>query len=113
MENKAGIVESLLESIEEYGNTSLNLYKLKAIDRTSEIASTVVSYLAILTCAFLVVVILDIALALWLGQLLGESYYGFLCVAAFNAFLGIVIYGFRYSLIKKPFFNSFIKKMHN
>lgn len=113
MEDRASIVESLLERIEDYSNTSLKLYKLKAIDKTSEVASTVVSYVAILCCVMLVVVILNIALALWLGQILGENYYGFFCVAAFNAFIAIVLYGFRHSLIKRPVVNSLIKKMHN
>ncbi len=113
MENKANMVESLIQSIEEYGKTSLNIYKLKAIDRSSEVVSHLVSYIVIIICVLIVTVILNIALALWLGQFLGETYYGFLCVAALNALIGIIIYGFRDSILIKPFTNSFIKKMHN
>lgn len=113
MEEKESNVESLIESIDDYGKTSIHLFKLKAIHQTSEILSATVSYIAISTCIILGLVILNIGAALWLGKELGETYYGFLIVAAFNIFLAIVLYLSRNSLIKTPIINALIKKMHN
>jgi hypothetical protein len=113
MESKASIVESLLEKIEDYTNTSLKIYKLKAIDRSSEITSSIISYAIIGLCVLIVLVILNIALALWLGKIIGESYLGFLAVAALNMVIGFILYLLRHKFLKRPIVNSLIKKMYN
>ena len=41
MEDKANLLESLLERGEEYGKTSLELLKLKVLDKSSGVLSTI------------------------------------------------------------------------
>ena len=43
MENRSIFIEPLLERVEEYGKTSFELYKLKAISQTAKLVSTLVS----------------------------------------------------------------------
>ncbi len=42
MEDKLNFIEPLFERVEEYGKTSYELFKLKTIDKTSNILSTFV-----------------------------------------------------------------------
>jgi hypothetical protein len=101
----------LLEKGEEYGKTTLELIKLKTIDKSSDVVSTMVSWLIVILFAIMFFTLLNIALALWLGGLLGYSWYGFFTVAGFYGLLMLVFLIFRKKLIKKPVNNSIVKQL--
>ena len=44
----------------------------------------------------------NIGMALWLGDLLGEVYYGFFIVAVFYLVVGVILYFFLRKWIKGP-----------
>jgi hypothetical protein len=113
MENKVIFKEPLLERAEAYGKTSYELIKLKAVDKTSEIVSTLVSRGAAILMLSMFIVIVNIGIALWLGDLFGKSYYGFFCVAGFYAIIGGVLYFLLHNRIKKAVSNSLISQMLN
>lgn len=107
MEDKATPIESLFERAEAYGKTSLKLLKLKAIDKSSELISTIMSWLIVIIVAALFFIILNIGIALWLGEILGKTYYGFFIVAGIYAVLGVIFILWA----KKYINNSIISKM--
>ena len=111
MEDKATPIESLFERAENYGKTSLNLLKLKAIDKTAEIISNLISWIVVITVVALFFMVLNIGIAFWIGELLGKTYYGFFVVAASYALLGIIFLLFSNKWIKKPISNSIISQM--
>jgi len=113
MENNTQLIDTLLISASEYGKTSFELVKLKTIDKTSDAISTVLPFtfvLALLSCFFLFI---NLGLALWIGDILGKMYYGFLLVGAFYGFVGVVSHFFLHNWLKKIFCNYIIKKMLN
>jgi len=75
------------------------------------VASNLVSWLIVLIFAVLFFLILNIGVALWLGELLGKSYYGFFIVAGFYALLALIFSIFRKQLIKNPVNNSIIEQV--
>jgi len=111
MEDKATPLEVLLERAEEYSKTSIKLIKLKAIDKTAEMISTLMAWMVVITLVALFFMILNIGIALWIGELLGKSYYGFFIIAAFYAIVGILCQVFSIQWIKKPISNSLISQM--
>jgi len=113
MENKITFIEPLFEKAEAYGKTSYELIKLKAVDKTAEVVSTLVSRGAAILVLSMFIVIVNIGIALWLGDLFGKSYYGFFCVAGFYAIIGGVLYFFLHNRIKKNVSNSIISQMLN
>lgn len=113
MEQKISYIEPLFERAEEYGKTSYHLLKLKAIDKTTELASTVISRGIALCCLVFFVIVLSIGASLWLGELLGKSYYGFFCVAGFYALTYLILYYFLHDWIKEKISNSMIVKLLN
>ncbi len=113
MEDKLNHIEPLFERAEEFGKTSLELIKLKAMDKTAEIVSTSVSRGAVILFFSMFTVIVNIGIALWLGDILGKSYYGFFCVAGFYGVIGSVLYFFMHDWIKKRVSNSLISQMLN
>lgn len=91
MENKTGLIEPLFEKVEQYSKTSIELLKLKAIDKISTVASSIISQLFLVIVFSLFIIVLSIASAFYFGDLLGEVYYGFLVVAGFYGTVGIIL----------------------
>lgn len=104
-------IEALFEKAEDYSKTTLELFKLNAIDKTAEIVSSLAVRLVILLAVVLFVLVLNIGLALWIGELLGKTYYGFFVIAAFYAFITILLYAFRNRWIRYPVSNAIITQM--
>lgn len=100
METKTNVLEPLLEKAEVYGKTSFELVKLKALDKTADLASTLASRSMFALVVSFFAFTINIAIALWLGDLLGKAYYGFLIVASCYALAGIVL------LLIHPFIKS-------
>jgi hypothetical protein len=109
MEDSAKLLESLLERAEDYGKTSLELAKLKTIDKTAEIVSSLVplSVVILLTASFLL--FLNLGLAFWLGEVLGNPYYGFFIIAGFYLVVAIIIHFLLNNWIKRLVGNYFVK----
>jgi len=111
MEKPSEIIDSLFEKGEQYGKTTFELVKLKAIDKLTDVVSNMVSWVIIVVLALLFFVVLNIGVALWAGDLLGKSYYGFFVVAGFYAFLTLVFWAFRKPLVKKPVGDTLIDNL--
>ena len=102
METPAGLIETLFEQGEVYAQTSLKLVKLKSLETTTIVVTTLISRLSVIGIIVLFVLVLSLGVALWLGDLLGKSYYGFFIVAAFYLVAVIVLHFFLSKWIKKP-----------
>ena len=111
MEDQENLIESLIEKGEQYGKTTLELLKLKTLDKSADVTSTLISWLIVVIFAVLFFLILNIGVALWLGDLLGKSYYGFFVVSGFYALLALIFGLFRKQLIKKPVNESIINQV--
>jgi phosphoglycerol transferase MdoB-like AlkP superfamily enzyme len=111
MENNATMLESLLEKAEDFGKTSFELVKLKALDKTSEIVSSFIPYSVVFVLIASFMIFLNLGLAFWLGEILGETYYGFFVVAAFYVIAGLIFYFFFQKRIKRHICNSIINQM--
>lgn len=111
MEDEASPIESLFERAETYSKTSINLLKLKAIDKTADIISNLISWMVVISAITLFFMILNIGIAFWIGELLGKPHYGFFIVAAFYALVGIIFRVFSNQWIRKPISNSIISQM--
>ena len=91
MDSQTNLIEPLLEKAETYSKTSFELSRLKALAKTADVTSTLFSRsLFILLVSFFAFTI-NIAVALWLGDVLGKNYYGFLIVAGFYALASIIL----------------------
>ncbi len=113
MENKVTLIETLFEKTVSYTKNGAELYKLKAIDKSADVISTLISRLAVMILIMLFFLILNIGVALWISEILGKIYYGFFSVAGFYALAGIVLYAFRNKWIKTPLRNSIITQALN
>ena len=111
MENQRSSLEVLFELIEAYAKTSLKLYRYKATDKVAELVSDMASGLAIVVILVLIFVNLNIGIALFLGDLFGKMYLGFLAVSGLYICFGLLVYFFRTSWIKRPVNNLVINNL--
>lgn len=95
-------MESLFERVEAYSITTLELYKLKVLESTATIVTLLVSKLSVIFSVVLFVLVLNIGIAVWIGDLLGKMHYGFFIVAAFYLLVSIIFYLFLFKWIRKP-----------
>jgi hypothetical protein len=113
MKDNATPIQELIEKAENYGKTSLKLYKLQVLDQSSKAASSIFTYLVIIILVALSILFIDIGLALCLGYYLGLSYLGFLILAVVNGLIAWVIYHFRNKWIKYPIQNLIIDRIQS
>ncbi len=111
MENNSTTIEMLFEKAENYTRTTIELAKLNAIDKTSDIVSSLLSKLAVSVVVVLFIFFLTIGLSLWIGELLGKSYYGFFVIAAVYFLISVLLYYYKNRWIKMPISNYIIVKM--
>ncbi|MBK7883337.1 MAG: phage holin family protein [Chitinophagaceae bacterium] len=113
MENHTNTIKSLFQEAGDYLEVRLELLKLKAVDKSSGLVSSLGSVFIMMLMGFLFFFIFNIGLAFWLGDLLGKFHYGFFVVAGFYALVGLVFYIFRNKFLKAPLSNMVIKKLLN
>ena len=110
MENTTNSIESLVEKIKNYVETSINLLKLKAIDKSATIISLIIDYLIAFLMFGIFIILLNLGLALLIGELLGKAYYGFFIMAILNAVIGFILLK-NNKWIKSPITNTMVKKL--
>ena len=111
MEDQKTPVEVLLDRTEAFAKTSIKLFRYKATQKVAELVSDMTSGFVIGIIVILVFVNLNIGIALFIGDLLGKMYLGFLAVSGFYACFGLLAYFFRAAWIKEPVNNLIINNM--
>lgn len=112
MNPETNLIEPLLEKAEAYSRTSFELLRLKALAKTADVTSSLFSRALFILLAAIFAFTINIAVALWIGDLLGKAYYGFFIVAGFYALVSIVML-IIHSSIKKSVHNTIIKQLFN
>jgi len=111
MEDHSKLIDSLLERALEYGKTSYGLVKLNVVDKTSDGISTLVPHSIVLLVMGTVLLFFNLGMAFWLGEILGEFYYGFFTVAAFYVVIAFILYFFMRKWLKRVFYDYFIRQL--
>jgi len=110
METPASQLESLFEKAETFGITTYELSKLKALETTVKVVTSLVSRMAVIAMVAIFLFILSTGVAFWLGELLGRIYYGFFVVAGFYMLVILVLHFFLHKWIRKPLSDSIISQ---
>lgn len=110
-ESKTSSIESLFKKTGDYVETRIDLLKLQAVDKTSEVTSSFVSNIVIGVLGIMMLSIFNIGIAFYLGEVLGKVYYGFFLVSGFYLLLAVLLYVFRKDWLKGPVQDKMIQKL--
>jgi hypothetical protein len=111
MDSYATTIETLFEKAENYTRTTAELAKLNAIDKSADVISSLLSRLTVAIVVAMFVLLINIGLSLWIGELLGKPYLGFFIVASTYFLVSVISYTFKDQWIKIPISNFIITKM--
>jgi hypothetical protein len=110
MENNTNNIDPLLAKVEQFGRNQLELMKLQLLDKFAHFLAQLIARLLLLSIIILCFIFFSIALAIWLGTLLGAIYYGYLCIAFGYGLLAILVKYF-YSHITSGANNWVVRKI--
>ena len=91
IEEKTNLLGSLLDIATDYGETSIELVRLKVLDKTTDIVSSLVPLSIVIVFFLSFLLFVNLGISFWLGEILGKIYYGFLIVAGFYIIAAIFI----------------------
>jgi hypothetical protein len=104
-------IKTLIDKSKDYIETKIELTRLKTIDKSADVLSTVVVTVSMLFILFLLILFVSLAVALYLGKMLGGYHYGFFIMGGVYAIILLIIYLKRQKWIKVPIANELISKM--
>ncbi len=111
MEEKATPIEMLFDKMEDYGKTTFKLVRLKTIDASAEVVSSIVSGFVVAVFVALFVFVFSVGASLYIGNILGAVHYGFFSVAGLYMLLGLVVYLNKKAWLIVPVRNLVIKQL--
>lgn len=103
--------EILLKNFERMTNAGVQVLKLNALKLTTTVFSRLIANVVLSTIFFLSILCLTIGGALYLGELFGKVYLGFLCIAGFYILIGILFAVKSKTWLENPIGNVIIRKM--
>jgi len=101
MDTNTNFIEPLAERVENYSRTTLALYKLKAVEKTSVFTSIVVSKVLVVLVLSMFLMFVSVGFSLFIGDCYGKMYIGFFIVSGIY-----LLAAFLYSI----FFSNGLKK---
>jgi hypothetical protein len=103
--------ETLAEHAKDYAELRLELVKLEAAAKVSNVVSSVASAVVIGLLSLFTLLFLSVGVAWWIGQANNNPSMGFFIVGGFYAVLGVVAFVMRNS-IKVPVLNNMLEALH-
>jgi hypothetical protein len=109
MEYIIKMIEALLEKTAEYGKTSFEMSKLKALDKTSDVNSTVIHHTVFFFMSASFTLILSLVFPLFNNECFGNVLRGFFTVAGLYGIAGFIMHFFWHKWFYKMIRNYLIK----
>lgn len=106
-ENLTKSLHKVIDQIEDYSSSTLELYKLRLFKSISKGAIGLVSLLVYGSLLLFVLLFLSVGAALWLGTFFEETFVGFLLVGAFYALILIFMFVIGRKMIERKILYEF------
>jgi len=91
-------IDKLIDSVNHYFETKLDLFKIEAKEELISFASKFIYWLIIGIIGLFFILMISVSLGLYLGSILGNTFYGFLIISAFYFLLFLLLFLFREQL---------------
>ncbi len=103
----------LIDEIKEYLDLKYDLVRLDLIEKIVIISSIIFTITVILIVVPMIIFFFSIALALFLGDVLGQDFYGFLLVGSIITLFTIILLAFRRKIITNPILKVLLRSIFN
>jgi hypothetical protein len=109
MENLFSKLEDLAGTVKEYIDNRVESAKLSVAEKSSAVIANTIARLFLFMVLFFFLLFSGLALSLFLGNVTGNAWLGYLIVAVLYALFGMIVWLGRGSLIRRPVMNKMIK----
>ncbi|MBO9561854.1 MAG: hypothetical protein J7621_03735, partial [Niastella sp.] len=103
--------DNLADNVMDFAETYYKLTLVNITDKTSGVASSVVTFMAVFIIGIFVLLFIGLALGTWLGQLVNNTIEGYFLVAGLFLLIMLMIWAFRKKLMS-GFRNFIIRKVY-
>jgi hypothetical protein len=103
----------IVTDLKAYTNTRLQLIRLEAVSKITEIGSELFSSLALGLIGFLFILFFSLMAGFYLAAYFKEYYIGFGIVAGFYLLIGLIMYVFRKEIFLTPIRKRIIRRILN
>ncbi|MFN9596976.1 MAG: phage holin family protein [Bacteroidota bacterium] len=100
-----------INDLKTYAENTVDLYKLQAVEKGSQMGASMIVYIIIGTFAGLSAIFLSLFAALWLNEKMNSPYFGFLCVAGAYLLFTIIFWTGRNGWLKNMFTDRIIRSL--
>jgi hypothetical protein len=104
-------IEDLISRGRDYFETRMELLKLKAVDKSADVISSMASTVIVAVVFTFFFLFLNIGLGIWIGDLLNSRALGFVVLAVLYLITGLILNASKDKWIKEPVTTSLIKKL--
>jgi len=111
MKIKLEKIEELIDGVKSYASTNFEIVKLEVADRSSVLASKLLSKLFLGIILFMFLLFFSLGIGLFLTELLENNYLGFGIVAFFYLLLAIIFTLGRKIFLERPIRENIIKDL--
>ncbi len=111
MDEEQNFIKPLFKTVRDYLEAKIDSVHLKIVDKASDGISSIFSILIIFVIVVFALTALNIGVAIWLGTLMGELWYGFLAVGGFYTLVVIALLTFGRKWMKGVFSDLLINNM--
>ena len=101
----------MVELVKDYASKKIDLLKMEATEKSSLTVGALTFIILASVAAIFFIILLNIGLGLWIGDLIGNYAYGVLIMAGFYFLLLLIIFIARKS-IKNSIANKIIKALN-
>jgi hypothetical protein len=101
MEYINSIINPIIDKIETLGKTSVEIYKYKIMLKASTLLTCLVYVFILSFFTLLMAININVAVAHWMGGLLGNIVFGYLVVSIFYILIIFLIYIYRSPILTR------------
>jgi hypothetical protein len=102
-------IEDITENLKAYLHTKVELAKLNAAEKGSNVIANIIAGIIVMLIFFLCFVFAGIAFSLYINQFMNSNWIGFLIIASVYLLIGLLVWVARTKLLRMPIMNSIIQ----
>ena len=103
-----GGIHSLVKNISEHIETRLEYAKLVTVEKLAIVLSRIISFGIIAALLFVLLLVFSVGCSLWIGDVLGSPYKGFMVVSGVYLLFILILLAFRKRFFEKKLIDIFI-----
>lgn len=111
MEQAFSKAEVLGKKLKEYANNRIDQIKLGSAEKTAKVMSYMIAVFAVVMLIIFFLLFAAVAFSIFMGQVFGAMYWGFLFTGGLLLLLAFITWVFRQPILQFPIMNALIQQL--